>query len=371
VDKIIEDGVEVVLNHMEPHKVARGQNRLNLKRLFVVDFERDEFAKVGIGKIGGFDVDSEGSFYIWSLPESDKFIHKFNKSGKYISSFGQRGQGPGEIESIINFRINEKDEVIVCEAERRKLFVLDTDGKLTREIPLPAKHDFATLLDDNKLLVLGYDFKLDEGIAELPVIFLEVNSGKETLLHSGETIPNWLRAKKINAITTAPSRRQWSITDKYVYIANKASGYQFLVYDFNGALVRKIRKEYRPVPVPKKIKDSILKVFSRSERERTQVLPKVFFPDAMFPIQYYFTDDAGRLYVMTFEKGDGSSSYIYDIFNTEGLFIGRTSLDNSGNESNEIWGGPFDVCAKNDTLYCMRAKESGYRELVVYQMVWE
>jgi len=29
------------------------------------------------------------------------------------------------------------------------------------------------------------------------------------------------------------------------------------------------------------------------------------------------------------------------------------------------------VIAKNDRLYCVKEKESGYKELVVYKMRWE
>ena len=144
-----------------------------------------------------------------------------------------------------------------------------------------------------------------------------------------------------------------------------------LVYDLNGTLMKKIRKEYNPVPVPKELKERVLQVFERSDLEQLNVKEKVFFPDHMPPYQYFFTDDIGRLFVMTFEKGEGPRDYMYDIYDPHGVFIGRTSLGNSGNELTEIWGGPFEVRAKNGRLYCMRAKDSGYQELVIYTMNWE
>jgi hypothetical protein len=36
-----------------------------------------------------------------------------------------------------------------------------------------------------------------------------------------------------------------------------------------------------------------------------------------------------------------------------------------------IGGNPYDVRVKNNRLYCMRGKKSGYQELVVYKMTWE
>lgn len=73
---------------------------------------------------------------------------------------------------------------------------------------------------------------------------------------------------------------------------------------------------------------------------------------------------------MTYEKGKDSKEYIYDIFNPDGIFIGRTSLGNYGRliEQAEI---PLLTLTKKNRLYCLREKESGYKELAVYKMEWE
>jgi hypothetical protein len=116
--------------------------------------------------------------------------------------------------------------------------------------------------------------------------------------------------------------------------------------------------------------DGKLPNWARARRINGWQKGKLYFPDSMPPFQYFFPDDQGRLFVMTFEKGETPGSYLYDIFNPDGVFVGRTSLDNSGNEATEIWGGPFEVRAKNDLLYYLRAKPSGYQELVVCLMTW-
>jgi hypothetical protein len=85
------------------------------------------------------------------------------------------------------------------------------------------------------------------------------------------------------------------------------------------------------------------------------------------PFQYIFTDDGGRLFVMTYEKGGSSEKYMYDIFNPDGLFIGKVGLANL--VSTIQWDIQY-VVAKDDHLYCLREKDSGYKELVVYRMEW-
>ena len=165
----------------------------------------------------------------------------------------------------------------------------------------------------------------------------------------------------------------------YIYIGNKFNGYEFLVYDLNGTLVKKIRKDYNPVKISQQLKDNVIKRFDTPSYNQDNIKEKIFFPNNMPPFQYFFSDDDVRLYVMTYERGEGEKDFIYDIFNPEGIFIGRTVLDNSGNilgappfqELTFPGGGPYDARVKNHRLYYLRGKKSGYQELVVSKMTWE
>lgn len=65
VEKTIEDGVEVVLNYLEPYKIKGEPDTLNLDEEFILDLERDDIAEVGMTEIARFDVDSEGNIYFW------------------------------------------------------------------------------------------------------------------------------------------------------------------------------------------------------------------------------------------------------------------------------------------------------------------
>jgi hypothetical protein len=371
VTKIHEDKIEVIINHLVPYHLKGEPSRLHLEKLFIIDFESTDIAKIGIWNITGFDVDSKGNIYVWSYRSSSEYsIFKFDPDGKYRSSIGRRGQGPGEIVAPVYLRISEQDEILISDAGRRKLVILQPNGDLSKEIQIIVGDDITTLLANGKILARKSIFRPEEGIAELPIIIRSDEAKEIATLHQGEKAPNWARVKKINGIAYNSSYRPWSIAQGHIYIGNKETGYEFLVYDFNGNLIKKIRKEYLPVAVPKDIKGAVLKMFERPDLKQMKINEKVFFPDSMPPYQYFFTDDNGRLFVMTYEKGEGPREFMYDIFEPRGIFIGRTSLDNSGNEQAEIWGGPFEAKAKNGRLYCMRAKGSGYQELVVYKMNW-
>jgi len=138
-------------------------------------------------------------------------------------------------------------------------------------------------------------------------------------------------------------------------------------------LLRKIKKEYHKVKVPDQVKDKIVNFISENFDPFGKVKNKIYFPEFYPPFQFFFMDEEGRLYVMTYEQGQGTNVFIYDIFNPDGLFIGRIELDNYGSSPFSVTGipVPLDVVAKNNRIYCLWEKESGYKELVIYKTRWE
>jgi len=204
----------------------------------------------------------------------------------------------------------------------------------------------------------------------MPIVLCNSELKTLTTLHPGYKIPNWVRAKKINGLRTNINWFPWSLSDKDIYIANDDKGYELLVYDFTGTLIKKIQKEYAPVQVPESVKKDVLDDILRPELEQFNIKDKIYFPKYMYPFQYFVTDDMGTLYVMTNEKGEKPGEYLYDIFDPDGIFIERMRLDNSGNEETAKWGGPYQVRVRNDHIYSLRKKESGYQELIIYKLVW-
>jgi len=97
---------------------------------------------------------------------------------------------------------------------------------------------------------------------------------------------------------------------------------------------------------------------------------KIYFPKYMPPYQSFFCDDEGRLFVMTFEEGPQKGEYMCDVFDPEGHLIGRVGVGNFA-EWDNIVRSQLAVIAKHRRMYCIQQKESGYKELAVYKMMWE
>jgi hypothetical protein len=147
----------------------------------------------------------------------------------------------------------------------------------------------------------------------------------------------------------------------YIYVGKRKLGYEIWVYDLEGNLIRKIKKAYNPVKISEKYKKHIYE--QRKRVLSKESLDKYYFPEHFPAFQHMVADEKGRLFVTTYEESKTSGETIYDIFNAEGIFLGRVSI------ASAVARAVHKI--KNSLLYSYDEKESGYKELVVYKMNWE
>ena len=362
VERIWVDGVEVVINHLKPYKINGQPSELILEEELVIDTERDEMAEIRLGDMFSFDVDSEESIYFRVLKNVECLFYKFDRQGNFVKCFGRKGQGPGEFQFGPLIAVNFEDKILI--KDPAKIVFFDKGGNFIKEI----QKDFvrirmlAPLKNGN---YLAYSIEL---VPDDPKIFDCTCLG----LYDSE----FKKIKEIGRIVaTSPYIGKgmsgvrdvvfMGVSESYFFAGNSRKGYEIDVYDLDGRLIRKIKKEYKPVPVTKEYKKSILEPRGRNENDGS----RYYFPKDMPPFQSLFADDEGWLFVRTYEEKN-PQEYIYDIFNPDGIFVTRKSIEHF---EIDIRGLPSPKCikVKNNRLYCIREKESGYKELVVYKMKWE
>lgn len=155
----------------------------------------------------------------------------------------------------------------------------------------------------------------------------------------------------------------YSTSRDRLYIGSSERGYEIQIYDLEGNLLQKIRKEYKAVEVSEEFKKAYFDRFPKGD----PFLDTLYFTKHWPSFRHLFTDDEGRLFVLTHEEGINPGEYMYDIFNSEGAFAGRISHFNN----RELHREAYNIKATKNRLYSLQAKESGYKELVVYKMRWE
>lgn len=352
VEKTYEDGVEVVINHLEPYKIKGEPSQLVLEEEIRIDFEKKEFDGLVFRELGLVEADSEGNIYLVETYKAlEYFIYKFDKNGNYLEGLARFGQGPGELQQIYTIQIDNQDRILVSDIGNSKIVEYDKNFNFIKEtrvkyglreiIPLENGNYLARRSSEEgmELWLLDADFenlmKLDTyDLSELP------KTGKTT-----GTISSFY----------------WRVANGKIYVGNEQRGYEIWIFGLDGNHMMKIRKEYQPVEYPEEFKAQTKKFMER--------MPNLYMMEYTPPFNSFFIDDENRLYVMTYEKGEGEGEYIHDIFNSDGVFIGRKSIGIFGilgRSLNHRW-----ATVKNRRFYRLINKESGYMELVVYKINWK
>lgn len=354
VDKIIENGVEVVVNHVEPYRVKGQPSSFSLEKVLVIDTERADLAAAGMGSAGEWDADDDGNIYIVGFKNKENFVFRFDREGRLTCSFGRRGQGPGELQWPFLSGVSGSGEISLTDY-MQKFITYDHNGVARREVKLRRPVQHIDLLKNGKYVLFGPAPYLSTAAKYIDFLAISDSEFKELKIldsyertsDAGGQVPYFM----------------WRVSGDRIFVANQVRGYEIWVYDLDGRLVRKIRKEYRPVGATNEIKAAIL----GPDYRRSGISQDKYFSNPLPPLNQFFADDEGRIFVMTYEPGPNKGEYIWDIFNPDGVFVGRKAL-------NILWAGlylgPHYTFVKHGRLYCHQEKESGFDELVVYKMIW-
>ncbi len=360
VERIIQDGVEVVLNRIEPYEVKNEQSGFSLERLFSIDTEEEKYVELGLGDIASFDVDSDGNIYIVGRRTGDNTIFKFDNRGKFLLSLGKQGQGPGEIQSATHIFITHKDEIAVTDSGNNRISFFSGDGTLKEEIKTASGLTAVCPLPTGKFLLFkNIVDPASEYLIQNPLVLsdAELEPLKEL---DRQMVPNPMQGERLKGTYHIFS---WDVSRDRIFTSFQERGYEIFVYDFEGNMVRKIKKEFAPVPVPQAHKDEFNEAFSNPIFD--DIRNKIYFPASMPPFLAITADENGWLLVMTYEKGERPGEFIFDLFNSDGVFTGRQSLkvytDDTG----------FYAKIRDDRFYSLLEKESGYKELTVFQLTWK
>lgn len=365
VDKVIENGVEVVLNHVKPYQVPKELSELRLEREFVIDAENPDLLKAGLTDIYRFGVDSRGYVYIAQRPRKDALvIFRFDGRGRFLKSFGSVGQGPGEIERCSYFGISAKDEIFSLDAQKNKITTYSPSGEVLNETLLPRSLPGAIPLDNGNFLAPENQVSPDLGFEEMTFNLLDRQFAKVKVMHRFRFPAQFPgTGKKVNAFLPSPTG---IFTSDRIYLGIPGVDYEVIVFSLEGALLRKIRKEYLPVEVTPGFQKEALANLPKG----SAMAELLFFPDHKPAYQYLFADETGRLFIMTYEKDAVSGQNVCDIFSASGVFIGRAAVGYF-NRFRLFWEGvSLDVVAKNERMYVLHEKDNGYKELVVYKAIW-
>ncbi|MBE3124996.1 MAG: hypothetical protein IMZ57_04985 [Acidobacteria bacterium] len=306
IDIRTKAGVTVVRNPKVPVPQPGGPSKLVLTQDLVIGKDPaggpDLFAE--LRSVGVDDQEN-----IWTLDWEDIKVRVFDKTGKLISTFGKKGQGPREWENPSRMFVTPDGTGVILDLNKLTFYALD--GTCLKEIPT-ARSRMARFKIDSRGMIYADDMDFSEKM----ILRLIKYDPALTRLTTLAEVEEPFKPGAINPIVVLLLCHV-TADDRLIWMSN--SKYEFHVLSPEGKLIRRIAKDYNPVKVTGADKERIL------EGRDAQMRSLLVFPDFFPPVYFFIGDPEGRLYAQTYET-DAQGRLWYDVFDTEGRCITRFSL---------------------------------------------
>jgi len=343
--------VKIVKNGKNPKPQKGVPSKVRFEQELVIgesDDPEESFAEVS-----NFVVDEAGTIY--ALDFKDRKLKVFDRKGQFVRSFGEQGQGPGEMELPAGIHLAPNDELVVEDAYARKLVYFNKEGTYIKDISFADRMALVNLVMGPKGHFLGREMKLEGEKMFFVIKKLDPELKPQFSLDQIEfAIPIPGSGNKIDLMDML-SIYQFDISGNIYYGRN--IDYEIKVYSFDGTHMRSIRKEYDPQEVTE---EDIKEILNRIPDVGPINVKELFeFPERFPPYQFFTLDEEDRVFVRTWNKGENKGEFITDIFDSEGRYIARfpSKMDI------RVW--------KNGKAYSYEENEEGFKVIKVYKVLWE
>jgi len=340
---IVKEGdVTVVKNPKEP--IYNGEILMLKEEIAIGGAEAKEPYSFAV--VRSLAVDDAGNIY--ALDEKDIRIKVFDKNGKHIRSFGQKGQGPGDLDNPSRITIDRSRNALMVRNGFLGIAFFGYDGKYQKSITTDdAKQSKNAEIDSNGCLVLNMI-----RIQDMEHRWDVLKKYNPDLKTSSEIKSIWIGSP----YDVLAPMVYWTLDPKDNIVFGYPKEYEIQVFGPQNKLVRKILKDHVPFEVSPEEKDRI------SKRLKQVPLPPELASKITIPKYYsayppnFIIDDLGRLFVANWEKK--GKDYIYDLFDPEGRYLARFVL-------------PYkSILFKIGKLYTIEEDEDGYQTIKRYAVSW-
>ena len=275
-------------------------------------------------------VGDEGQMYMADRPSGNIFI--VSTSGDLLGTFGGRGSGPGEYQMLGGlWWVEDGPEVWFSDANLRRVSRFTPDGKLidTKRFS-GVEESFVGLLQiagrrflgrkpqhEGEQVLTQYAF-LDDDL-QWDREFITLLSQRMWRSPDGNWIAYWPRFEGRPRIAT--------FSDGRIVISDPRNSWITIYSPEGEAEIRFVRDWVAPPITAEERREFYRSVGNLTEQ---QVAASARLPEAGPPFQQMVTDDESRIWVQrtrTAESEQMGGGFEYDVFDTEGRWLGTQPLD--------------------------------------------
>ncbi|MGD2086972.1 MAG: 6-bladed beta-propeller [Candidatus Aminicenantes bacterium] len=344
-----------------PDKPLKGTWDFHMEKLW----EIRELGGEIFANIGQITSDNQETVYVVDRKNFKIFI--IDKNGKLISSFGRKGEGPGEFKQLEScFLVN--DQLVFPDRRSNRVHYFSKKGKFLKSVVIPNDLSPRVMVDENRLISVPYINWRDPKGRASGFIYNIKDKSKKTLFEFS-TYKKGMVRKTSGTSSTSYSFSSSAITPIMVLGYNDGK----LYYGFNNVYkitVRDIESledeltftlEREKSKVPAAFKDDVLKHIDWPENIKREI--KKGFPDYFTYFEGINCDQNNNIYVsLTFTNPDQRNKKKFDIFSPQGQYIYSAVI--SSPEDTEIRGSTL----KGDKLYLSLETGEGDLMLVKYKI---
>ncbi len=132
--------------------------------------------------------------------------------------------------------------------------------------------------------------------------------------------------------------------------------YDLFIHDEYGKYIKKITKEFTPIELTKVEYMRLMKKWFGKVPTTKQF--DLIIPKNYAPFQGFILDEEGRIFVHRFVEVEKSNKHYFDVFDDEGKYIAKITLDE------KFLFGTF----KNNKLFSIEEDEDGYKYVRRYKV---
>ncbi len=343
----VVDGVTVVKN---PNNPIYEEDVFVLEEELTIENEETEGGFI-FQDITRLAVDDEENIYVLDL--KDVNIKVFDKSGILLRMIGKKGQGPGEMEYPREIQIIPQERLMVRDTNQA-VNIFSLNGEFLGKYSIVSMPFFSgPKVKSEGLVIARYVIRGDEYTYVLKMFSSEFKPG--ITIASATSLSQWTtRPRRLNYFEIRGGTGDWDLTSEDYILWGDNSNYEIQVYNPRGKIILKILKDYIHKNVAERDKEKLWNELYGD----SSIAPSCYFPTYYPAFENFTCDDKGRIYVHVYDETDFGERNYYDVFNSEGKYLTRISLQSPP----QVW--------KNNKLYTIEEDQEGYQYVKRYKVTW-
>lgn len=316
-----KDGISIFKNSVNP---SNPNYTYSIKKLFKIvgnnDLAKDSLSNFSY--IHFLTADSSNNLYVLNYKTCE--IKKFNSQGKFLKTFGKKGNGPGEFLKAWQMFIF-RNRLYISDYDTRQYSIFNLDGEFINRLSLDGNDllDFPQKVGKDKIFALVTKWSFNDNSWQFQN---ELNLFDKNL----KKLKTFKRTEKIKFIPGKTNMHNYispfAVSEDKIFIGkNSFNEYRIDVFSFEGEKLYEITKSYRKLTLSKNELNSFKK--SRKNSTPDSLTFQVSFKKAINTTSM-FIDKFGNLIVQVPVERTikNQFDFIVDSFNS-GIFVNRFKIN--------------------------------------------